>query len=93
MSSDHPTRNAYLKDELRNILAALQVTTINSLSEATDPVSEAYIRGFTDAMRSVSIALGLLPITAAAGERVDRRRVWSASDSTRIEEESEQWDP
>jgi hypothetical protein len=93
MSLDHPTRNAYLKDELRNILAALQVTSANSLSQTTDASSDAYLRGFTDALRSVSIALGLLPRAATAREGVDPRRAWSSFDAVQTEAETWQRGP
>lgn len=86
MGRDEPSRNAYLKDELRNILAALHTTTASSLDRVSDEYSEAYLKGYTDALRSMSIALGLVPrITKGSA---DPRRVWLASDSVQSEEDS-----
>jgi hypothetical protein len=91
---DHPTRNAFLKDELRNILAALQVTNTNGMSVTLDgdpkaeAVADAYQKGFTDALRSMSIALGLVPIAAKVQAGVDPRRAWISSDSVQTEEDS-----
>lgn len=86
MGRDEPSRNAYLKDELRNILAALQMTTISSLDQSSDVYSAAYLKGFTDALRSLSVALGLAPTTVKGA--ADLHRAWLASDSIHLEEDS-----
>lgn len=95
MSMDRPTRNAYLKDELRNILIALQVTSTNSIRETSDAnaINDAYLKGYSDALRSMSIALGLLPMTSTGQEGVGPRRAGLTSDSFLIEEEIWRLDP
>jgi hypothetical protein len=53
MDTPEPTRNAYLRSELRNILAALAVATVSS-----SPTPE-YAAGFQAALIAVATATGL----------------------------------
>lgn len=59
MSTVEPKRTAYLRDELRNILTALHVTMQSTANGTDQKVEETYQKGFTDALLSVSLALGL----------------------------------
>lgn len=56
-----PTRNAFLKDELKNILAALHVNAV-TIAQRAD-IDQAYLDGYHDALQSLTVALGLVSLS------------------------------
>lgn len=64
ITRDEPTRNAYLKSELRNILTALAATAQARIGAEpdTDLYIDGYRHGHEDALRCVALACGLLDI-------------------------------
>ena len=59
MSYGTPTRNSFLKDELRNIITALRITTISAIEQQALTVDDSYLAGYNDALFALGLALGL----------------------------------
>jgi ribosomal protein S20 len=55
---DEPTRNAYMKSELRNILAAI------ALAAQSGNHSQEYADGFEAALSAIAVATGLVQCPA-----------------------------
>jgi hypothetical protein len=92
MSHYEPIRHAYLRNDLRNILVAVQLASSSSLQGAAGEYSRAYAQGFDDALRSVSAALGILQEPLPTIQVRDPHHVWSASGQAQIESETSPWD-
>lgn len=61
MANSAPTRNSFLKDELRNIMIALHTATLSAFEYRQLRVDESYIAGYRDALTAMALALGLEP--------------------------------
>lgn len=94
MSQYEPKPHVYLRSELRSIIAAVQLASSSSLRGAADEYGEAYAQGFDDALRSISVALGLLPesLPTARVEAPGPRRAWTTSGRVQIEADASYWD-
>jgi hypothetical protein len=89
MYQHEPKRTAYLRDELRNILTALYITMQSTVEDAGEEVDDAYQRGFTDALRSISLALGLSSdFTVSLISRHQHPRWWKINEQSQIEDGS-----
>lgn len=93
MSQYEPKNHMYLRSELRDIIAAVQLASTSSLRGAADAYGDAYAQGFEDALRSVSVALGLLfePSPTVRVAAPDPRRVWPSSGQVQIESDASYW--
>lgn len=68
MSQYVPVRHAYLRNDIRNILAAVHLASTSGRQGTNDLYSVAYAQGFEDALLSVAVALGLAPEASASVE-------------------------
>ena len=93
MSQYEPKNHMYLRSELRDIIAAVRLASVCSLRGIADAESDAYAQGFEDALRSVSVALGLLfePSPMVRVEAPDPRPVWTSSGRVQIEADASYW--
>lgn len=93
MSQYEPKNHLYLRSELRDIIAAVQLASASSLRGAADAYSDAYAQGFDDALRSISVALGLLfePSPMIRVDAPDPRPVWPSSGRAQIEADASYW--
>jgi hypothetical protein len=93
MNQHEPISHAYLRSDLRNMIMALQLASVRSLEGAAGNYDLAYAQGFSDALRSLSVALGLGIDPAVSPQITDPHRAWSASGQVPIESEPLYWDP
>jgi len=59
----------WFREDVARILAATQETM--QASQARGGINEDYQQGFVDALRSVAVAFGVLPLTQQASKRND----------------------